>query len=101
MNTSVPVVQWTERMPPEHKVRVRISAGTQKTLESCLLPDVVENFNILKEMRNYSIHFHPETDKNDRSFALQAIKCMGKIISNQFSSFAQPWFITDILGELI
>jgi hypothetical protein len=74
-----------------------------KTLESweILLPDVVENFYRLKEMRNKAIHFRPETDRNDRDLALEAINCMKAIIGSQFSSFgAQPWFITAIPGEL-
>jgi len=74
-----------------------------KTLESweILLPDVVEDFYRLKEMRNKAIHFRPETDSNDRDLALEAINCMKAIIGNQFSSFgAQPWFITAIPGEL-
>lgn len=74
-----------------------------KTLESwgILLPDVVENFYRLKEMRNKAIHFRPETDHNDRDLALDAINCMKEIIGSQFSGFGpQPWFITAIPGEV-
>ena len=74
-----------------------------KILESweVLLPDVVENFYRLKEMRNKAIHFRPETDHNDRDLALEAIACMKAIIGSQFSGWgAQPWFITAIRGEL-
>lgn len=73
------------------------------TLESweVLLPDVIENFYKLKEMRNKAIHFRPEIDKNDRELALEAINCMKAIIGSQFSSWGpQPWFITAITGEL-
>lgn len=66
-----------------------------------LLPDVVENFLKLKEMRNNAIHFRPETDHNDRELALEAINCMKEIIGSQFSSWGpQPWFITSIPGEI-
>jgi hypothetical protein len=74
-----------------------------KTLESwdILLPNVVENFYKLKEMRNKAIHFRPETDNNDKNLALDAINCMKEIIGNQFSSWGnQPWFITNVSGEL-
>jgi hypothetical protein len=66
-----------------------------------LLPDVVVNFYKLKGMRNRAIHFRLETDQNDRELALEAINCIKAIIGSQFSSWgAQPWFITDIPGEL-
>jgi hypothetical protein len=74
-----------------------------KTLKSweVLLPDVVENFYRLKEIRNKAIHFQPETEGNDRDLALEAINCMKAIIGDQFSSFgSQPWFITGIPGEV-
>lgn len=74
-----------------------------KTLEAwdILLPDVVENFLKLKEMRNKAIHFRPETDHNDRELALRAINCIKAIIGSQFSSWGpQPWFITEIPGEI-
>ncbi len=73
------------------------------TLEAwdILLPDVVENFYRLKDMRNRAIHFKPETNHNDRELALEAINCMKVIIGSQFSSWGpQPWFITGIPGEL-
>lgn len=66
-----------------------------------LLPDVVENFWELKEIRNRVIHFRPETDNNDRELALKAINYVKAIIGSQFSSFgSQPWFITAIPGEI-
>lgn len=66
-----------------------------------LLPDVVENFLKLKDMRNKAIHFRPEIDHNDRDLALRAINCIKAIIGSQFSSWGpQPWFITAISGEL-
>lgn len=73
------------------------------TLQSwdVLLPDVVVNFIKLKEMRNKAIHFHPETDNNDRALALEAINCMKAIIGSQFSSWGtQPWFLATIPGEM-
>lgn len=66
-----------------------------------LLPDVAEQFRLLKEMRHNAIHFRPEVDRNDRELSLEAIKCLREIIGNQFSAFGpQPWFITNIPGEI-
>lgn len=73
------------------------------TLQSwdILLPDVVDNFSKLKEMRNRALHFRPETDQNDRELALEVITCLKAIIGSQFSSFGpQPWFITCVPGEI-
>jgi hypothetical protein len=72
------------------------------TLEAwgVLTPSVKESFKALEEDRNRSLHFNPTTDTNDRSLALDAIKKLNDIISNQFSGFgAQPWFIPDIPGS--
>jgi hypothetical protein len=73
------------------------------TLESwnVLLPDVTKEFHRLKDLRHKAIHFRPEVDLNDRALALEAIRCLREIISNQFSAFgSQPWFITNIPGEI-
>jgi len=74
------------------------------TLESwdILLPDVVKNYKNLADLRNKkAIHFNPETDSNDRELALQAIKLLSEIVGDQFSGFGpQPWFITNIPGEI-
>lgn len=64
-----------------------------------LQPDVVTAFNELKEIRNRAIHFHPETDDNDRSLSLTAVHTLGRVIEGQFSAFGvHPWFIPDTLG---
>jgi len=71
------------------------------TLEawSVLLPDVVYSFRELKEIRNKSTHFNPETDTNDKELALEAIVKLKEIISGQFSGFGtQPWFINGTRG---
>ena len=66
-----------------------------------LLPDVVLEFRKLRDRRNDAIHFRPEVDENDRALALNAISNLGSIIGNQFCAFGpQPWFITDIPGEI-
>lgn len=66
-----------------------------------LLPEVVKQFQQLRDMRSKVIHFRPETDRNDRELALEAIHCMREIIGNQFSSFGpRPWFISNIPGEI-
>lgn len=66
------------------------------TLESweVLLPDVVEKYRSLKEIRNRSIHFNPETDENYKESALEAILIIKEIIKLQFSGFGkQPWLM--------
>lgn len=66
-----------------------------------LLPDVTIEFRHLKDMRQKAVHFRPEIDRNDRALALEAIQCLREIIRNQFSAFgSQPWFITNIPGEI-
>lgn len=66
-----------------------------------LLPDVKNRFIELMGMRHKAIHFRPETDLNDRELALKAVRCLQDIIGTQFSGFgAQPWFITNIPGEI-
>jgi hypothetical protein len=66
-----------------------------------LLPDVVSDFKKLNGIRNKVIHFDPSIDTNDRQLALDAIKLLNKIVGNQFSAFGpQPWFITDVPGEI-
>lgn len=65
-----------------------------------LLSDVKDNFLLLESMRNKSIHFREETDKEDRSLALQAINLISKIASRQFGFFGtQPWFIENTRGS--
>jgi hypothetical protein len=62
-----------------------------------LLPEVSKSFNKLKILRNKSIHFNPEIDKNDRELALNAIKLLSVIIDCQFGIIGErPWFIKEI-----
>jgi len=71
------------------------------TLEAweILLPDVVKSFWELKEIRNKSIHFNPETDSNDKELSLEAICKLKEVVLGQFSGFGtQPWFIEGIKG---
>lgn len=71
------------------------------TLEvwEALLPNVATSFRDLKEIRNKSIHFNPETDNNDKDLALEAISKLKEIVSGQFSGFGtQPWFIEGTRG---
>jgi hypothetical protein len=72
-----------------------------KTLSNwkVLLPNVVESFRKLKEIRNRALHFNPETDTNDKELSHQAISRITSIIEDQFSGFGpQPWFIPGIAG---
>lgn len=74
-----------------------------KTLSSwrVLLPGAQKNYFELRDMRHQAIHFRPETDHNDRELALSAIKCLQRIVGEQFSGIGtQPWFITGIPGEI-
>jgi hypothetical protein len=65
-----------------------------------LLPEVKENFEKLKIIRNDNIHFNYETDYNDRNFALNAIREMNEIISKQFAAGGeQPWIIQNTKGS--
>ncbi len=71
------------------------------TLEAwgVLLPDVVASFKELKDIRNRSIHFNPETDNNDKELAMESITKLKEIVTGQFSGFGtQPWFIEGING---
>lgn len=72
------------------------------TLESwnVLLPDVVKDFKALADIRNHkAVHFNPETDQNDREYALEAIHTLIAIIYNQFGALGiQPWFIPTTKG---
>lgn len=71
------------------------------TLEAweVLLPNVVKSFRELKEIRNKSIHFNPETDSNDKELSLEAIRKLKEVVAGQFSGFGtQPWFIEGTKG---
>jgi len=66
-----------------------------------LLPEVVEKFNELKKLRNYSIHFNPDTDLQDKEYAQSAIDILKAIIELQFGvggPVLRPWFINSIPG---
>jgi hypothetical protein len=64
-----------------------------------LLPKAVESLRELAELRNRTIHFHPETDRDDRSLALAAVTLLDKIIDTQFGFFGtQPWLIPNVPG---
>lgn len=58
-----------------------------------LLPDAALKFRDLNEKRNRAIHFNPETDRDDKSLAIEAIHLLQEIVSTQFSAFGnQPWY---------
>lgn len=71
-----------------------------ETLEKweVLLPEVVDAYRKLAIVRHEkAIHFNPETDSNDRAYALEAINLLSTIIGQQFGSFGpQPWFIPNV-----
>jgi len=64
-----------------------------------LLPSVAVTYRDLRDIRNRTLHFNPETDQNDRSLALEAINKLTEVISGQFSGFgSQPWYIEGTVG---
>lgn len=66
-----------------------------------LLPSVVKTYKAFEKDRHQAVHFNPEVDVNDRFLALEAIRKLQTIIGEQFSAFGpQPWFITNIPGEI-
>ena len=74
-----------------------------KTLSSwkILLPTVTSDYGLLKKRRNDSVHFNLDTEESEKKEALEAITLIQNIIWQQFSGFGdQPWFITDIPGEI-
>ena len=65
-----------------------------------LRSEAVDTFKKLSSIRNRTIHFNPETDKNARPLALEAIRLLNTIIEVQFSAFGPlPWFIVEVRGE--
>src|SRR5262249_49712736 len=108
LNYLILILRNDYKSTPEYKKVYRKDAFDNwdlpiDTLESwgVLLPDVVVQFRRLKEMRNRALHFRPEVDHNDRELALEAVRCLREIIRCQFSAFGpQPWFITNIPGEI-
>ncbi len=59
-----------------------------------LLPTTSVLFKELKDIRNASLHFNPETDVNTHQMAKEAIGKLSGIIQEQFAGFGkQPWFI--------
>lgn len=73
------------------------------TLETwdVLLPEVVSAFRKLSNIRNQkAIHFNPETDTNDREYAIEALNQLSVIIGQQFSAIGpEPWFIANTRGS--
>ncbi|WP_439150461.1 hypothetical protein [Sulfitobacter sp.] len=65
-----------------------------------LLPDVAEEFRLLKLLRHRSIHFNLETYSAHKEDSLAAILHIRKIIECQFGSHGQqPWFIRGTKGQ--
>jgi len=64
-----------------------------------LLPNVAEACRKLMRLRHRSLHFNPETEDNDRSSALGAIRELSMIIEGQFAGIgAKPWYIPGTKG---
>ena len=63
-----------------------------------ILPDATERFRKLRDVRNRTLHFNPETDRDVRSKALGALRLFQEIISAQFGSHWCPWYIPDAHG---
>ena len=72
-----------------------------KTLENwaVLLPETVNRFRELRDVRNRALHFNPETERDTRDAALSALKLFHGIVENQFAAFGKtPWYIPNDLG---
>lgn len=68
---------------------------------SVILPEVVADFRTLRDLRNQSIHYRPEVGEDPRPMAIDSIKLLARIISNQFGSLGdQPWYLSGIPGEI-
>lgn len=68
---------------------------------SILLPEAEKDFRLLARKRNEALHFRLETEQNVRSMALEAVRCLQRIIGEQFSGLGcQPWFLTGVPGEI-
>lgn len=108
LNNLILALREDFRSSPEYRKIYRKDSFDDWTLAintlvtwNVLLPSVASNFREMMVMRHNAIHFHPETDQNAKELALDAIKCLQKIIREQFSGFGpQPWFITSIPGEI-
>ena len=73
------------------------------TLEAweVLLPSVTGAFRELRDIRTSAIHFRPEVDTNDRLMALEAGRCLLKIVGEQFGpDGGKPWIIPNTPGEI-
>ena len=61
-----------------------------------LTREATKLFRSLYEKRNKAIHFNPETEKNTRQLALEAIRDFTEIINNQFSIYPTlPWLFLE------
>ncbi len=59
-----------------------------------LTPEAAASFRLLNEKRNNALHFNLNTEINDRQLALEAIKNIEEIVSQQFSGFGVlPWLL--------
>lgn len=66
-----------------------------------LQPEAIKKYQLLKKIRNRSLHFNLETEKKDREEALEAILILQAIITEQFAAFGlKPWFIVTLPGEI-
>jgi len=58
-----------------------------------LLPEVANDFRLLRIKRNESIHFRPETSTLARDMALESIAILARIIDGQFGLLGpKPWY---------
>ena len=74
-----------------------------KALENweILLPNVLKEFNKLKTIRHKSLHFNQKLTDDLRTYALEALGTIQKILFEQFSGIGnQPWSITSVPGEI-
>jgi hypothetical protein len=71
------------------------------TLEAweVLVPEAANAFRELRDLRNRSLHFQPDTDANDRELALDALQKLKRVVSAQFPAFGPAsWLIPNAIG---
>ena len=66
-----------------------------------LLPESIAAFRELRSIRARAIHFRPEVDTTDRSMALDAGRCLLRIVEEQFGpGGGKPWIIANTPGKM-
>lgn len=65
-----------------------------------LQPGVRDKFSRLERLRNDAVHWGRDGKIDARGKAIEGIRHLNSIVDDQFGIAAQPWFITDVPGEI-